>query len=739
MATVGAIPCLGLFLSGAASATAPHFSLPKLVSANGYGAVVYANDRLSDFYPHLYQEYSPGVVTPDVLYDSYFGVVSASGSGWLNEGSTVGYVPASNLITVTRAAPNGTTLTEYAFAPMTSGGPALAQVATVTNTGSGTTESFTLVSLHNWHVGGTEDGWSPDATHVEERGSDVSVFLEAPGASGVSCSGVYDAVTAGTVPGGGCDTTADDVVPAFVYTIPALAPGESTTVGVYTTTTTGDGWVAGRSPAQWVADELSAWEGLLAPAVIPPGMDEEETAVYRQSLVFLRSAQVREVGDAFGQIAASLPVAAPVGGQDHIWNITWVRDASYAAAALAGAGYTDQAADLLRFLIQPGKTGDYRAYVGNVDYAVSVCRTYGDGSEWSDADANGPNIEFDDFGLYLWALGELAAAGRTDVVAELGPRALDGVADVLVGLVDPNTRLLYPDSSIWERHWNGHQQQFTFSSVQAVAGLRAAATIADTLGDTRGDGYRSTAMTLAQGIEAGLVSSSGVIAASAEQLATGGDYLDLAAVEAWNQGVLVSDSDSFATSIDAWQALRVESGNGYRRNDDGDTYDLQEWIYIDLRLAYAMRRAGRAEDAQALEDWVTAQAVLNHHTLPELYDPTTGDYAGPAPMLGFGAGAYVLNMLARTGGDDTGGQDDAASDTAGDTAGDPGGETDDDGFVPSVTGCQCTSAPGGARAAWTPLLPMGSGLLLLWSWRRARAAGPPRSAGPSRPGPRSRS
>ena len=72
-----------LFASGAVLAsgavvasTSPHFRLPKLVSANGYGAMVYANDRVSDFFPHLYQEYSPGVVTPDVLYDTYFGVVS---------------------------------------------------------------------------------------------------------------------------------------------------------------------------------------------------------------------------------------------------------------------------------------------------------------------------------------------------------------------------------------------------------------------------------------------------------------------------------------------------------------------------------------------------------------------------------------------------------------------------------------------------------------------------------------
>lgn len=677
---------LALLGAALASDAAPHFSYPKLVTANGYGAVIYSADRLADAYPHLYQQYdAASAPVPEVLYDTYWGWVSGSGGGWWNGDGETAYAPdGTGVIEVTRPAnADGVALVEFNFAPMGASGFGLAQVACVMNAGASDSPAFSLVSLHNWHVGGTEVVSQPDGTHVTESGSDLTLTYEAPGAASAACSGVYDAVNAGVTPWGSCAKSGGDVVPGFVWNIPSLAPTASTCVGTYTAGDGADGWVAGRDPSTWLSDELAWWADFHARGQ-EPAMADDETAVYRQALAFLKMAQVREEGAPYGQIPASLPLSAPVGDFQHIWNITWVRDGSYAAAALARAGYTDEAADALRFMIQPGTTGDYRAYVGDADYAVSVCRLYGNGDEWSDSDANGPNVEFDNFGLFLWALGQVGAAGGDDVVAELGPAAFDGVADVLVGLVDPLTGLLYPDSSIWERHWNGHQQQFTYSSAWAVAGLRAAADMADSLGDSRAATYRATADTIAAAIPAELLDSSGVLAASREQLESGSDYLDLAAVEAFNHGILDLAGPEFEASVDAWDAhLAVATGHGYKRNDDGDTYDEHEWIVIDLRLALALRAAGRVEEAAALEQWVTDQAMANHATIPELYSPSTADYAGPAPMLGFGSGAYVYNLLARdggTGGDDTGAADDTGDPTA-----------DDTGRIEPIGGCGCST------------------------------------------------
>ena len=79
-----------------------HTSYTKMVTANGYGAVVWSGDRLADGYPHLYQEYSAGVVTPDLLFDSYFGVTDEGGTGaWMTDTTKVTLNSALSIATAT--------------------------------------------------------------------------------------------------------------------------------------------------------------------------------------------------------------------------------------------------------------------------------------------------------------------------------------------------------------------------------------------------------------------------------------------------------------------------------------------------------------------------------------------------------------------------------------------------------------------------------------------------------------
>src|SRR6185503_364824 len=85
-----------------------------------------------------------------------------------------------------------------------------------------------------------------------------------------------------------------------------------------------------------------------------------------------------------------------------------------------------------------------------------------------------------------------------------------------------------------------------------------------------------------------------------------------------------------------------------------DQYDTDEWILIDLRASDAFRRMGNSERADSLLGWVTRQAEVNHDLIPELYNAnssagTIGRYSGSIPMVGYGAGAYILTALARGG------------------------------------------------------------------------------------------
>ena len=83
------------------------------------------------------------------------------------------------------------------------------------------------------------------------------------------------------------------------------------------------------------------------------------------------------------------------------------------------------------------------------------------------------------------------------------------------------------------------------------------------------------------------------------------------------------------------------------RNHGGDAYDSAEWVFVDMRVGRMMEASGQAQASADLLAWNVAQASDNFGILSELHDRVTADYAGAAPMVGFGAGAYVLSLLDR--------------------------------------------------------------------------------------------
>ncbi len=748
---------LPLLLALAAQADVdPHHSYDKLVSANGRSVVVLNGDNsngpiIDVFSDHLYEQYAPDQEqTRDLLYDSYFGMRGDAHTGWLTASSDYSYEQATGIMVIDRSR-GDLTITEYVFSPLTMEVPGFVHLLQITPTG-GSEVTLDTFSLHNFHVGQDSDGdgahdddealWTEDGTTLSEWGSGSGlgmryVPIDTPTTTG--CSDVWSTVGGGGTLAGDCGTQADrlegdDLVGGYQWSI-TVGAREQRTIGVvqafFSDFDSADvagqveTWIAGRDAATILADERSAWADWLAKGAVPDGLSADELSVYQQQLVTLKMGQVVEEGAAYGQLPASLPLAAGEGGFAHTWNIAWVRDGAYAIRGFTEAGYLDEAEAAIAFLLQD-KANDYSEYVQGLDYSVSVCRCYGDGSEWSDSDHNGPNVEFDNFGLLLWALGEwVDQGGDIAFVQEREEVIFDKLADVLAQLIEQDSNgqgLIIADSSIWERHWNGHQKHFTYSSTWAVRGLREAADLADAIGDTdRADWYRSTADGVAEAMCTWLRDEDGALAGNLEELQQGWGYDDLAAVDAFNNGSIDAAGTVAAASFARWdEHLAVPSGHGYRRNDDGDAYDEQEWIMVDLRMSEALRRGCRAEEGQAIEDWITEQALENNLIIPELLDPETGDYNGPAPMMGFGAGMYVLALHNR---DDA--QDDCDAGIAYDCEGapidtglpddtDPPDETDvphdtddsdcgvedsdlpgdtDGGEPPDVETCGCAAAP----------------------------------------------
>ena len=690
-------------------------TVTDLPVSNGFGAAAYSLEthKLTTFTGHLYASWNPGVDTVDWCYDVFFGLRAGGQNRWLSgvAEDSAGYLEGTGILKTVHSHQD-LTIETYWFAPFALEMPVFIAAAMVTNTGSSALADSAAFMLFNFHLGtgGTGDesiSWDAVRQAFVETGragAPTAVYraLVPPDRHGATPENPYQLVEAGgemvDVDSAG---PADDVVAGFQFNVPddgILQPGESFWVGAAVALGDPqdlDAYLQGADPRQLMLDEVAFWDGWHASDVLPASLSADERRLARMALAWLKMGQVREPprdgGNPAGQILASLPP-----GQ---WNIAWVRDAAYAIMALAKSGHPQEAKDALRFFLN-GQAGGYSAQVGT-DYGISVCRYYGSGLEWSDENQDGPNIEFDDFGLFLLSLQSVA---DQSFLTEAWPVASTGAADVLVFLQE-QSGLLKPDSSIWEHHWNGRQKHFTYSSAVGAAGLCRAAEMAEQMGDSqRADAYLDAALLLQAGIKDNLVDSNDVLAGNLEELTSGSGYLDAAVVEAFLFDVISTDDPVAAATFDELDAELSLSTGGLKRNDDSDWYDAQEWVMIDLRMSALAFMMGRTARGQELLDRITTLTDANLGLFPELFEAGTDTAAGAIPMAGFGAGAYLLALWARedpqapafcqrTAEEPDGGADDGGADAGGDDAGIDAGA--DEGEV-NPPGCGCgAGSPGG--------------------------------------------
>jgi hypothetical protein len=634
--------------------------------------------------------------------------------------------------------------------------------------------------------------------HIEERGfaGVVSTWpLRQPAAvsawyPGAPTPNPWEVVQGGGavdfVAGAGDQGVHDDSVSYIRWDHGPLAPGEVARFGlvmahhgdpfsVAALSAEVQAWIAGREPGAVLADEEAAWQAFQGAVVVPAALTPDEEALYRHSAVVLRMAQVRETEaylrqwlrsdgeprySAFGGPLPSVVPHKAAGGvlaslPPGQWTYAWPRDGAYAVVGMAYAGMQGEAREALRYLLD-ADTDRYRTYqelagVPVLPYSISLCRHHGFGIEESDTLGGGDfNFEFDGAGLFLWALDHYGrATGDWSLLQERWEPIRDRVAAFLVALIDPVSGLIHEDSSIWEHHWLGKERTWAYTSITAARGLCAAADFADRQGETAlAEAWRGDATRIRDGLLASLQAPDRSIAQTREELAAGAGYADGAVIEAVAMGLLDPAGAVGPATLQALvDALQTDDGPGLSRNDDawdphdlspwGSSYDSDEWVVIDLRTAVAARDLGDPILADALVDWITDQSTSNFLAIGETYDPVTGDYTNNAPMVGFGAGAYIAALNHRAGvlvegpacgefpaeplpgDDDEPTDDDDATDegepTDDDDAADDDEPTDDDDAV-SPTGCGC--AAGAARPGAAGLLVLV--MLLGLSLRRAR-------------------
>ena len=667
-APLGGAALAGVLLatSTAAAQVAPHRSATRIPSSNGRSVVIFdtTQNRVATFREHPYAARSDGAQTRDFAFDTYPGIrVGGAGSAgtWLTDvqPSSVAYENGTGIIRVDRTVGDLEVAT-YHFSPIDLAEHASVMLVKVERT-TGTATPVDVYGLYNFHLGnGAPD---PDATGetifwdaprdawIEFGPSGAAMGYGSIGASthrSASPDNPFPVLTAGgdLSDNAGTGGTFDDAAAGLQWSLGSPASGTAAWAGSYVVLDSGGNvapridamrtWIAGRTPEQILSDEKAAWDSWhVAP---PAGLMGDELSLYQQSMAILRMGQVSEPGKSDGQILASMPPG--------MWNIAWVRDMAYAVVALARSGHPAEAKRAIEFQLG-ADSSNYEAEVGR-PYRISITRYFGDGVEETDFNQDGPNIEFDGFGLFLWTVDEYVQASSDEAsLTAWWPTLTTEVADVLVSLQE-STGLIAPDSSIWEVHWNGKQKRFAYTTITAANGLCRAATLAERLGDTaKAAEYRDAGRRAQAAVVTELTAPDGTIAQSLEELQSGSGFLDAAAIEAVGLGLIDPTGTYAAATFNALKTSLVPpSGRGFFRNDDGGWYDNQEWVFVDLRIASAMRLANDP-DRDDLLAWITAQGNDNYGLISELHGETTGDYEGEVPMVGFGAGAYAIALLDR--------------------------------------------------------------------------------------------
>ena len=670
-----------LILLAAAPAAAQQRTWNFLTTGNGYGFQIFDTNanKITQFLEHPYRYLGPppmsnphgeGAVRRNLAYDFYFGVRGGGSAGWLNAPTSSGdpgYLDDSHIIRVP-ATLGGVTAESYFFAPFDYPGNAMVALLKAP---APATDGFVLF---NFHMGSaaTPDAPGSDGESIRYVAAQKAIVETGPGGgflvyvplSGVDhadCVNAYGKVMGGMDLGDNSACSGNDVVPAFQKKLGA--DGWMAVAVVYVEGSAADAdaaaasmsaWAKGRTPDQLLADARMEFDSWRKP---PPSAicSDAEKRLWRQSEAVLRMGQIREANTAtrknHGMMLASLPPGS--------WHTGWVRDATYAVVALARSGHTAEAKAALDFFLNAAPVGAYASNVNNQNYRISLTRYFGNGQEECDWNQSGPNIETDGWGLVLWAARQyVEASGDTAWLSS--STAFGAVYDVLAGQIaapieanlEPSS-IMRADSSIWEVHQPG--KHYAFTTMAAARGLCDVAALAKKAGKaTDVTHYATLSQKVNAAFQATFLDAQMALAGSTEGLSQQ-KYYDGSVAEAFDWNLLADFAGPVATAtLSLFTHLRVDSG-GFKRNNDGlSSYDNNEWILVDLRISDALRRAGRTMEADGYLGQIVQKAAANFFLLPELYNDTStdgqiGKYFGSIPMVGYGAGAYIMTVLDRAG------------------------------------------------------------------------------------------
>ena len=618
-----------LMICAALAASFPAIA-SHLVTGNGFGFAVVApeNGTVTKFYAHPYSFLRPdpgNALSEGVETTNFIKSLSFEGAG---AATSAGYVEDSHVVRIKSG-----TREAMVFMPF-----ALKRAALV-------------IAAEN-EAAGLHVEWSHAAKSsrkVRVVGAEMKVLTF----EGVSEPLLMIAL------GTGHETDADGLAGSSAWALVALENESEVDAAVRDVVA----WRAGLTAQELAKREISQLElWRVKPAVT--FASEQERHLWRQSEVMLRIAQSREPNrDGFygnGLIVASLP--------DGVWFTPWVRDMAYATVALARMGHRDEARAAVMAYFNARPTGKMKAETAGADYQISVVRYFGNGEEEPFFTQEGStNIEFDDWGLALWALGEyLHKYDDPSLLKEATARgplyesARDFVAKPLIRNTQPYDlgAIVAADTSIWEERQKD-KKHFAWSTALAIVGLREFAEVAHRAGDeATQEAMIEEVARLQRGFNAAFVRGGKLHGTLEEGVKNDIDGALLAVIDF---GVMTDDA-VVRDAVDRMELLKVVSG-GYRRVRSTYTdpaifeywYERQEFLFVDFSLAEVDWRLGRDLEAEAILKRIVEKSAADHDIIPEMYvavpcklfPGAIGDPTGAIPMVGYGAGEYILHLLKR--------------------------------------------------------------------------------------------
>jgi GH15 family glucan-1,4-alpha-glucosidase len=295
-------------------------------------------------------------------------------------------------------------------------------------------------------------------------------------------------------------------------------------------------------------------------------------------------------------------------------------------------------------------------------------RYFGDGSEEPFFTNEGStNIEFDDWGEVLWLLGSYMRQYNDPTLLATSTyrgTVYDTARDFIVRPLYANLEKYGPglivarDTSIWEERQKD-AKHFAFSTAMAIVGLREFAEIAAHAQDdaTRRDVLDHIAQ-LQKGFDAAFIRD-GHLHGTLEPGIK--NDIDGALLSIIRFGV-VTDPALIRDTLARMRLLKVVSG-GYRRVRSTYTdpaiyeywYEREEFLFVNFNLAQLDWQMRRNAAGDALLARTVRKSAADHNIIPEMYvalpcklfPGKIGDPTGAIPMVGYGAGEYILTLLER--------------------------------------------------------------------------------------------